>query len=63
MEQRGPAACSVSDHNREDGKEVIAQQGLGLPLGASALAANASHCGPDQRTGRRVWQALGFVRD
>jgi hypothetical protein len=34
-----------------------------LMLGSPVSASNAAHRCPDQRTGHRVWEALGLVRD
>ncbi len=37
----------------ENDKEVLTEEGLGLMLSRSVSTADAAHCRPDQRTGRR----------
>ena len=46
----------------ENDKEVLTEEGLGLMLSRSVSTADAAHCRPDQRTGRRVIRLGGDLR-
>jgi hypothetical protein len=64
-QQQSPIAEVFEPITRPCGtdKEVLTEERLGLPLRCSRRTANAAHRRPDQRTSRRVWEALGLECD
>ncbi len=58
-----PEVLDPVAHRPENDEKVLTEKRPGLTLSRPVSAANAAHGRPDQRTGRRVWEAPGPVRD